>query len=425
MPFDLAITNTQLAGKPVDILIAGNRIDRIEPHDPARVLDPATRVVDGRGTAVLPGLMNAHTHTAMAMLRSYADDLPLMQWLQQEIWPFEAKLTEDDVYWGARLGCLEMIRTGTTFFSDMYWHLHGTARAAVDAGMRAVVTSVFLDLGDAERATVQREAALREIEEFRSYPDRVQHALGPHAIYSVSEASLRWLAEVAAERNMRIHIHLSETIGEVEGCLRDHGVRPVPYLDRLGILSERCFAAHSVHLDDEEIAILAERGVHPLHCPVSNMKLSSGGPMRFVAMKGAGIEPLIGTDGAASNNNLDLFEELKFAALLAKHEAGDPTVLPATEAIAMATSYAAAAFRIDAGEVAPGRLADLILVDLDDPFVFPGHNLAADLVYSAAGRAVRTTICDGKVLMEDRVIPDEAEIREEVAARLKRLAGTA
>lgn len=420
---DLAVIGTQLDGATVDILVKGNRIHAIEPHSPGRVLGPGTRVVDGRGSAVLPGLMNAHTHTAMAMLRSYADDLPLMVWLQQEIWPLEAKMTEDDVYWGSRLGCLEMIRTGTTFFNDMYWHLHGTARAAVDSGMRAVVSPVFLDFNDAARAEAQRESALRDLEEFSRYPDRVQIALGPHAIYSVGESSLQWLAELSAERGLRVHIHLSETMGEVEGCVREHGVRPVPYLDRLGLLSDRCFVAHAVHLTDEEIDTLAARGVHPLHCPISNLKLSSGGPMRYARMRSAGIEVLIGTDGAASNNNLDLIEELKFAALLSKHETADPTSLPAKEALAMATSWAARAFGIDAGEIAVGRLADMILVDLSNPFLFPGHDLAADLVYSAAGRAVRTTICDGKVLMEDGVIPDEAEVRAEVRARLSRLTG--
>lgn len=419
---DLAILGTRLDGRAVDVLIIGNRIHAIEPHDPARPLGPGTRVVDGRGTAVLPGLMNAHTHTAMAMLRSYADDLPLMEWLEREIWLFEARLTEEDVYWGARLGCLEMIRTGTTFFNDMYWHAHGTARAAVDSGMRAVVSPAFIDLGDPARAGAERDALLRILEESRRYPDRVQFALGPHAVYTVGEASLRWLAELSAERGLRINIHLSETGVEVERCVRQHGARPVAYLDRLGVLSERCFAAHAVHLTDEEIDLLAARGVHPVHNPVSNLKLASGGPMRYAAMEAAGIEVLIGTDGAASNNNLDLLEELKFAALLAKHATGDPTTLPASEALALATTHPARAFGIDAGEVAPGRLADLILVDLDDPFLFPGHDLAADLVYSAAGRAVRTTICDGKVLMEDRVIPDEEEIRAEVAARLRRLA---
>lgn len=447
---ELVVKNTRVgnaAAEPSDIRIAGNRIAEIVPHDPngaaaererpdasntreaedSRSQDrgPAAaenvRVVDGTDTVALPGLMNAHTHTAMAMLRSYADDLPLMTWLEQEIWPLERKLSEDDIYWGARLGCLEMIRTGTTFFNDMYWHVLGTARATADAGLRAVLADAFIDFGDPGNAAGARDRVLEMMERVPAHGKRIDYALAPHAIYTVSEASLEWVAEMAAERDLRIHMHLSETAGEVETCINERGERPVPYLDRLGLLGPRMIAAHCVHLDDEEIGILAERGVHAVHNPVSNLKLASGGPMRYQAMKAAGINVLIGTDGAASNNNLDLLEELKFAALMAKHATADPTALPAGEAIALATTHAADAFGLETGRLAPGRLADLILVDLSHPFLFPGHSLEADLVYSAHGRPVVMTICDGRVLMEDGVIPDEAEIRREVRARWNRL----
>lgn len=262
------------------------------------------------------------------------------------------------------------------------------------------------------------------MDEARRYPDRVRFALGPHAIYTVSEAGLRWIAELAAEHGYLINIHTAETAGEVDDCVREHGLRPVPYLDRLGILSERCLAIHAVHLDDADIALLAARGAHVVHNPVSNLKLASGGPMRYRDLRRAGVNVLVGTDGCASNNNLDLFEELKFAALMAKHATGDPTVLPADEALDLATVHAARAFGVDAGALAPGKLADVILVDLGDLMLFPGHHPAADLVYSAHGRAVRTTICDGRVLMDGGVIADEAEIRAEVRARLARLTAT-
>lgn len=420
-PITLLIENTEIDGVASDILVAGGRIAAIEPHDPERRASEGVRIVDGAGTAALPGLMNAHTHTAMAILRSYADDLPLMTWLQEKIWPLEARLTEDDVYWAARLGCLEMIRTGTTFFNDMYWHVHGTARAAVDAGMRAVVADAFLDQHDPELAEDVRERVLRGMERAEDYPDRIGYAIAPHAIYTVSEDSLRWVVEKAEETGSLVHIHVSETRGEVDDCVERHRVRPVVYLDRLGLLGPRTVAAHAVHLDDDEIGIFAERGVHAAHNPVSNLKLASGGPMRYRAMKEAGVNIVIGTDGAASNNNLDLFEEMKFAALMAKHATGDTTALPADEAIRLATTNAARAFDLDVGELAPGRPADLILVDLDHPSLFPGHDLEADLVYAAHGRAVRTTICDGEVLMEDGEIADEAEIRREVTERWARL----
>lgn len=421
----LIVRDTRLDGRPVDIRIEGKRIAAIAERGPGPgpEIPPGARVIEGRGTAALPGLMNAHTHSAMAYLRGFADDVPLMPWLREKIWPFEAGLTEEDVYWGARLACLEMIRTGTTFFNDMYWHFHGTARAALDAGMRAQVAGVFIDMGDPERARRQMDESLAQAESAARYGDRVRFTLGPHAIYTVSEAALSWVAEQAAGRGWFVCMHLSETLGEVRDCLVARGLRPAQYLDRLGLLGPRFLAVHAVHLDEAEIALLAERGCHAVHNPVSNLKLASGGPMPYAAMRAAGLSVLIGTDSVASNNNLDLFEELKFAALLAKHASGDPTVLPAHEALDLATRAPAAAFGIPSGELAPGRLADLILIDLANPFLFPGHDLVSDLVYAAHGRAVHTTICDGRVLMHAGQIADEEEIRAEATARLARLAG--
>lgn len=410
------------AAERQDIVVAGQHIVAVEPHRPDRPTAPGAVVVDARGRAALPGLVNAHTHNGMTPMRSYADDMPLMPWLREKIWPFEARMTPDDIYWGNRLGCLEMIRTGTTCFNDMYWHFEHTARAVADSGLRAQLAVALADFGDADRAAAQQAVALDVVASRGSFGDRVTLAFGPHANYTVSGGTLRWLAELAAEHGIAIHTHLSETAGEVADCARDTGLRPPAYLDGLGLLGPRTFAAHCVHLDDAEIALLAERGVHALHNPRSNMKLASGGPMRYAAMRAAGVDILVGTDSVASNNNLDLFEELHFAALLAKHATGDPTVLPAGEALGLVTAAAADALGLNAGRIAPGRLADVVLVDLDHPLLFPGHDLAADLVYSAHGAAVHTTICDGRVLMADGVIADEAAIRAEVRGRLARLA---
>ncbi|MCB0216386.1 MAG: amidohydrolase [Caldilineae bacterium] len=421
----LWIAGAELEGRPVDLFVAGNRIAAIEPHRPDRPTPPGARRVEGRRCAVLPGLMNAHTHSAMAILRSYADDMPLMPWLTEKIWPLEARLTEADVYWGTRLACLEMIRSGTTFFNDMYWHFHGTARAARDSGMRAQVAGVLIDAGDPAGTERQHEAVLEQLESVSTYGSRVGFALGPHAVYTVGAASLAWVADLAQSRDLPIHIHVSETVGEVAACVDAHGMRPPAWLDRLGLLGPRTLAAHCVHLDDAELQLLAERGVTAIHNPISNLKLASGGPMRYAAMRELGLRVTIGTDGCASNNNLDLLEELKFAALLAKHACGDPTRLPAAEALDLATRQAADAFGLDCGRIEPGRLADLILVDLEHPMMFPGHGLPADLVYSAQGRAVRSTICDGQVLMEDGRVEDEAAIRAEVRARWSRIAGEA
>lgn len=418
----LAVTGTRLDGRPVDVMVSGNRIVAIEPHDAARQLAGSIRRLDGSRTAILPGLMNSHTHTAMAMLRSYADDMPLLPWLEEKIWPFESRLTEDDVYWGARLGCLEMIRTGTTFFCDMYWFLRATARAVRDCGMRAVLSAVFIDRGDAEECERQMAVNERLIADSDKYGSRIGLALGPHALYTVGEKGLRWVAEASQRLGTLVHMHLAETQSEVDSCVAAHGSRPVEYADRMGLLSPRLLAAHAVHLTDEEIALLASRGVNVLHNPVSNLKLASGGPMRYVDLAGSGVRVLLATDGAASNNNLDLFEEMKFASLMAKHSTGDPTSLPAREALSLATTNPARAFGLEVGQVAPGMLADFILIDLDNPFLFPGHDLVADLVYSAHGRAVKSTVCDGEVLMHDGIIADEDEIRGEVRERLKRLA---
>jgi len=417
----LVVHGSRLDGHERDILIAGNRIRAIEAHDPDRELPEGARVLDGRGLAAVPGLLNAHTHTAMVMLRGLADDMPLMPWLTEKIWPFEARISEEDVYWAARLGCIEMIRTGTTFFSDMYWHFHGTARAARDSGMRALICGVMIDMGDERRAAEQREAVLEQLDASRGYGPRIGFALGPHAIYTVSEGSLRWVAETARRLDVPVHTHVAETAQEVADCVALRGVRPVTYLDRLGMLDTRLLAAHCVHLDDAEVALFAERGVRVLHNPVSNLKLASGGPMRYRALRDAGVRVLVGTDGAASNNSLDLYEDLKFAALMAKHATGDPTAMTARQALDMATVEAARAFRLAAGVVEPGALADIALVDLAHPLLFPGHDLEADLVYSAHGRAVVATICDGRVLMEDGRVSDEDEVRAEVRARLARL----
>jgi 5-methylthioadenosine/S-adenosylhomocysteine deaminase len=287
--------------------------------------------------------------------------------------------------------------------------------------MRALVAGVLIDVGDADETRRQMAESIRWLEDVGAYGGRVGFALGPHAVYTVRENTLRWVADTSRDRDVLVHMHLSETTSEVEACIREHGCRPVEYLYRLGLLTHRLVAAHAVHVDDGEIARLAECEVTVVHNPASNCKLASGGPMPYRALAAAGVNVVLGTDGAASNNNLDLFEEMKIAALLAKHASLDATALPARDALLLATANAARAFRLGAGALEPGCLADLVLVDLNSPFLFPGRDLAADLVYSACGRAVVTTVCDGQVLMERGLIDDEADIRREVRARLTRL----
>ena len=373
-------------------------------------------VIDASNKALVPGFVNTHTHAAMTLFRGYADDLPLRTWLQDHIWPLEAKLTEEDVYWGTKLACLEMIRSGTTAFNDMYWHALASARAVEDMGIRAAISNVFIDVAgesdEGDDETVQKENR-KLTEKLRSdYSDRILPALGPHAIYTVSEESLLWTAEFAREKegDMLIHIHVSETEQEVNDCIERTGMRPVEYLDHIGFLGPNVVAAHCVWLDDREIALLARHDVKVAHNPVSNMKLAVGMAMRYPELRAAGVCISLGTDGCASNNNLDMLETAKFASLAQKAAANEPTVLPADESLALITRNGADVLRTGGGSIAEGSAADLLLIDLLLPEMTPFHNLNSNLVYSAHGGCVDTTICDGVVLMQNRVVPGEAEI---------------
>ncbi len=412
----ILIRNALLKDNITDILIKGNRIVKIANG----IGDPVSTVIDGTGKLAMPGLMNSHTHAAMTLMRGYSDDLPVKEWLENKIWPLEANLTEEDVYWGAKLACLEMIRTGTTFFNDMYWHFHSTARAVDEMGLRATISPVFLDLFDPERARQQRFENEQWFTEISQFSDRIRFILGPHAIYSVSPQSLRWIREFATQKKVKIHIHLSETAQEVQDCLKTNQKRPVEYLDELGFLGPDILAAHAIWLDEREMDVLKEKQVKIIHNPISNMKLSSGA-FKYSQVHNKGIQILLGTDGSASNNNLDMFEEMKVASILDKLISGNPTSLPAHEVLDMATINAAQAFNLDCGEIKEGKLADLILVNLNSISMTPLYHAESNLVYSMNGYNVDTTICNGKILMQNGVIPGEAEILEQVASVAQKL----
>lgn len=408
---DLRIEGATLGARVVDIDVDGGRIVAVAGREEGATGlpdgaggEPARRVIDATGLHAFPSLANGHTHVAMTLFRGYGDDLPLMEWLRTRIWPAEALLTEDDVYHGARLALLEMVRSGTTYFNDMYWHSRGVRRAAEEMGVRAHIGSAFIDRGDEADRRRQREVTLREVEERDGLGPLLRRSLSPHAIYTVEPDSIAWLADLAREHDLLLHIHLSETEQEVRDCVATHGVRPTELLDRLGALGPNLVAAHGVYLDRDEMALLAERGATVVHNPVSNLKLATGGILDYATARAVGLRVTLGTDGAASNNNLDLFEETKIAALLQKHRAVDPTVMPAHEALAMTTTSAAEAFRLPVGRIEPGAAADLILVDLSDPSTQPLHDPVSTMVYAATGRCVHTTICDGRVLMHDRTL---------------------
>ncbi len=408
----LAIINATLDGEPMRMRVEDGTIARLGPRIRTREGD---EVIDAGGMAILPGLVNGHTHAAMTLFRGHGDDLPLMRWLQEVIWPAEARLEADDVYWGARLACVEMIRTGTVRFWDMYWHPAATARAVEDAGIRATVSAPLVDMGDAAGGDGVPEMAARSLEEIGEPRDLVTPALGPHAIYTVSEGALRWIGEASAERGLPVNIHLSETEDEVTHCLRDHSVRPAEYLDRLGLLGPRTLLAHGVWLDESELALVAERGATVVTNPVANLKLAVGRVFPYRAARKHGIPVGLGTDGAGSNNSLDLLQDLKILALLQKHEARDPSVLPAEDAWRIATGRTAPLLG-GSGRIAEGEPADFLLVRGNTPELGVG-DLTADLVYAAAGSVIDTTVVNGRVLMRGGVVDGADEVVAKVRER--------
>lgn len=403
----ILIRNAYLDGKQQDVLIEGNRITRISDSITPRGDET---LIDATGKAIIPGMINTHTHAAMTLLRGYGDDLPLMTWLQDYIWPVEDQMTKEDVYIGAKLACLEMIKTGTTCFLDMYMHPLECARAVEETGLRAVLSYTLFDQGNPERAALDRKRSAEYLEAFSKLSDRVQFNLGPHAIYTVSAEQLQFCHRFAQEHDLSIHLHLSETKGEVEECVRLHGTTPVRYLERIGILSPRLILAHVIWVDDEELDLLAKYNVKVVHNPASNMKLASGYAFRYEEMKNRGISVGVGTDGCSSSNNLDMFTAMRLASYLGKVWRFDSTAVNAPDIYASATKIGADILGIDAGVIAEGKLADLCLIDLQRPEMVPVHDLTSNLVYSASGSFVDTTIVDGRILMQGGKVEGEEEI---------------
>ena len=388
----LLIKDVRLDDRITDILIADGRFKSLEA--PAGTV--ADKVIDASGMAILPPFYNTHTHAAMTLLRGYADDMPLHKWLQEYIWPFEDKLTPQDIREGSRLSVREMIKTGTVFFSDMYFDIEETVDVVRESGMRAAIGVTFV-----ESHSKSQQAEKLELLKHWTDPTggRITLTVAPHAVYTVGPDLLVRCADTARSLGLKLHIHLCETRKEVDDCLAEHGMTPVRYLDSLGFLGPDVIAAHVVHVDPEEAAILAERGVTISHCPCSNLKLASGF-FPYKLLKEAGCRITLGTDGASSNNNLDMREEMKFAALVSKACSGNPEVMPAAEAMDMACRQGAEAFGINAGVIAEGKLADAILVDLSDVRMQPCHHLLSNWVYAAGSSCIDTVICDGNILME-------------------------
>ena len=337
----------------------------------------ADNEIDGSGKIAMPGLINAHTHLSMTLFRGYADDMQLQDWLQKKIWPLELKLTGEDCYFGALLGAVEMIRSGTTSFVDMYFHMEDVAKAVAESGLRGYLAYGMIDLFDPAKSRLERENVQKFHDHvMRLHNPRITFVLGPHAPYTCSAEMLQWAKEFAEQNNVLLHIHIAETRREQADSQREHGMRVVEYMDKIGALSKNMLAAHCVWLTKGEVRLLANAGVKVVHCPVSNMKLASGGVAPLPEMFEAGIPVGLGTDGAASNNSLDMFETMKLSALLHKAHRWDPTVLNAQKTLDLATIEGARALGVNdqIGSLEAGKKADLILLDGNTPNLRPIHN---------------------------------------------------
>lgn len=407
--------NVNINNNNVDILVNKNIIEKISPG--IRAEDAQVFAADGM--IALPSFVNSHTHAAMTLLRGYADDLELFDWLSNYIWPLEAKLTEDDVYWGTRLACLEMIKCGTTCFNDMYWHSEATAKAVEDSGIRALISQVFIDHNDAKTSKIQISKAK---DFFTNNPDsdRVKFALGPHAIYTVSQDSLTWIAKYAQDEGKLVHIHIAETKKEVQDCQASHGMTPIEYLSSLGLLTPNSLLAHCVWLTENDANLIAESGATVLHNPVSNLKLASGFfPLKL--LKDKGVRIAIGTDGCSSNNNLSSLEEIKFAALLPKYLEMDPKLYPAQEVFRDATLSGFQALQINAGSISEGKLADFMLLKTNNALLTPNYNTISNLVYSADSSCIDSLVCNGQIVMNRGKVKDEDLIFSKVTEIAKKL----
>ena len=404
-----------------DIYIEGSRIAGLDQAPEGFTADT---VMDGSHKICMPGLVNAHTHAYMSVFRNYADDLPFEQWLFEKIAPLEDALTPEQSYWGNMLSIAEMIRTGTTCFVDMHMFPRMSVKACADTGIRALITRGLVGSDRHDEGGIRRlEEAFDEEEFARSEPKaNVRFALGPHAIYTCGEDFLRYVAETAAERGMAINIHLSETQNEFESCSREHGMTPTAYVQKLGLLDVPAILAHCVYLTVEDMQILKTSGASVVTNPASNMKLGNGfAPVPEMLRQG--INVCLGTDGASSNNALNMFRELGLMTLAQKGAAKDSLVLSAEETlrIAVENGYKAIGMGDTAGRVEAGRIADLILLDEEAPNFQPKHNWKAALAYSSTGYEVTDTIVNGQILMRDRQLStiDEERVRFEIAQAVR------
>jgi 5-methylthioadenosine/S-adenosylhomocysteine deaminase len=389
------------------LVIEGERIAAVLPRDEALSRYASAQRVELPEHVLIPGLINAHTHSAMSLLRGVADDLALMDWLNNHIWPLERQwVSEDWTYQGSLLSAAEALRGGVTYLNDMYFFPTAMARAAIDSGIRAGVSINVIDFptGYASGPDDYIAKGLAAYEQFKGEA-LLDWTSAPHAPYTVSDETFVKLRELSLKHDLQVHCHIHETQDEIEGSLKQYGLRPLARLHKLGLLDERMIAVHMVHLSDEEIALIAQQGVHLVHNPSSNLKLASGvAPLK--ALEAAGVNTILGTDGAASNNRQDMFTEIRAAALLAKGVTGDPLTVSARTALEMATVRAAKAMGrgADLGTLEAGKLADVVAVSLGALECQPVYHADAQLVYVAGREHVSDTWVGGRQLLKNRTL---------------------
>lgn len=407
-----------------DIFISEGKIQKVGKN----LQEKSEEKIDGMGKLVFPGLVNTHTHIAMTLFRGYGEHMRLHDWLTKKIWPAEAKLKPDDVYWGAMLGIAEMIRSGTTSFNEMYVvGLEKIAEAVEKGGIRASIAFGMVDKIPGHHLEGELKANEKIVKSIKSASGRVKAAVSCHAPYTCSDELIRKGKELAKKKKLQFHIHVSETRKEVFDVLREKGKRPFEYLNSLGVLDQNTVLAHAVYVSTREIALAGKAKVNISYNPISNMKLAGGGMCPASEFTSAGANVTLGTDGAASNNSLNMLETMKMAALLQKNFYWDPLVISTQQVFDFATLNGAKALGLNAGSIAEGKLADLVMVDMKMPNIAPYHDYLANVIYAINPANITDVIVDGEFLMrernivtfdEEKIVEKASEIAVEVMNRL-------
>lgn len=409
---DILLKNALFEDRRVDIYIHDGIIAGITPSVPGTFPSPAEKyeTVDCSSKAVLPSFINMHTHAAMSMMRGVGEDINFHEWLAR-IWQIESGITPEYVYYATRLACLEMIKTGTATFNDQYWHMPQARKAALEMGIRPVLSYVLCDRMNPAESKIQIRECIRHYEESLKWPEKSQFVISVHAIYSVCEEAIVWAAGFAAEHGLKLHVHLSETEKEVLDCKAAHnGMTPVEYLESLGFFSPDVIAAHSLWLSDKDVEILGRHGVNCVHNINSNLKLTSGYRFRYNELRDAGANVCLGTDGCGSSNNLDMLEAMKTAAMVQKAWREDATAMPLNELFATGTSNGARALGLNSGSLEVGKIADLMLVDIDNWNFISNAPTLANFIYSAHSDCIDSLMCNGRWIMKNRMVDGERDI---------------